>query len=336
MTAGGNEVPLWGRLEGGREVRVVTGRLRQAIQAVAVLVVLCAGAAVALAFIAAPAHAFNAWQHDGATGCVCHDNGPPTDATCTACHAGFVSVPGNTCWSCHFPGQDTSSLSSSSSACSQGCHLYSPIDKGYTIAFTHGANAHLGSTPACLDCHQTSAGIADAGQSPHHNGAQKFDNCIACHNGFQKHAGKVSCTACHPSAVAFHLYQASSPGFKNCRSCHAKKHAGKKVPQNKCATCHKGRGAGGAAQAQHSVNPTKKAVCSACHSKALHAKKRGSGITSCRTCHKSRFHAAQKIPSKSVCTGCHGRAASHSDGFACALCHRGAIHNARPFVSFAH
>ena len=265
----------------------MAGRRQHALVAVAIFVLLCAGAAVALAFTAAPAHAFDTWQHDGATGCVCHGNGAPTDATCTACHAGFVSVPGNTCWSCHFPGQDTSSLSSPSSACSQGCHLYSPVDKGYTVAFTHGANPHLGSTPACLDCHP--------GQSPHHNGAQQFDNCTACHNGFQKHAGK-------------------------------------NVPQNKCATCHKGTGSGGAAQAQHSANPTKKSVCSTCHNKALHAKKRGSHITSCGRCHKSKFHAAQKIPSSSVCLSCHGRAARHSTGYGCALCHRSAVHNARPTV----
>jgi len=332
MHAGANEGPHGGRLEGGREVRAVARRLRQTILTVAAVVVLCAVAASTLAYTAAPAQAFSLWRHNGATGCVCHDAGTPTDATCTACHAGFVSVPGNTCWSCHFPGQDTSALSSPSSACSQGCHLYSPIDKGYTIAFRHGANPHLGSTPACLDCHQTSAGIADPGQSPHHNGAQQFDQCTVCHGGFQKHAGQVTCKACHPSAAAFHLYQASSPGFKNCRSCHPKKHAGRKVPQSKCATCHKGKGSGGAAQAQHSAKPTKKSVCSACHSKALHAKKRGSGITSCRTCHKGKFHAAQKTPGNSVCTGCHGRAAAHTDGFRCALCHRSAIHNAKPRV----
>ena len=156
----------------------------------------CAGVALVATLDAEPAGAFNAWQHDGATACVCHATGAPTDATCTSCHAGFVSVPSNTCWSCHFPGQDTSSLSSPSSACSQGCHLYSRFEKGYTVAFTHGANPHLGSTSACLDCHQTSAGIANPGQSPHHNGAQQFDDCTACHNGFQKHAAQETLPAC--------------------------------------------------------------------------------------------------------------------------------------------
>ena len=336
MRAGGNDGQQWGRLEGGREVRAVAGRLRQTILTVAVVAVLCAAAAVALAYAAAPARAFGSWQHDGATGCVCHDTGTPTDATCTSCHAGFVSVPDTTCWSCHHPGQDTSSLASPSSACSQGCHLYRPVDKAYTVPTTHGTNPHLGSTPACLDCHQTSAGIADPGRSPHHNGAQQFDACTVCHGGFQKHAGQVACTTCHPTAAAFHEYQAPSPGFKNCRSCHAKKHAGKNVPRSKCAACHKGTGSGGAARAQHSASVTKKSVCSACHHKALHAKNRGSHITSCRTCHKSKFHAAQKTPPSSICSGCHSRARRHADGFRCALCHRGAIHNARPIARLGH
>jgi len=296
------------------------------------VVLACAGVALAATLAAEPAAAFGAWQHDGATACVCHDSGTPTDATCTACHTGFVSVPASTCWSCHVPGQGTSSLSSPSSACSQACHLYSPADKGYTTAFTHSANPHVGSTPACLDCHQTSAGITSPGQSPHHNGPQQFSDCTVCHGGFQRHAGTVTCTTCHSSAVAFHLYQASSPGFKNCRSCHAKKHAGKNVPQSKCAICHKGTGTGGAGQAQHATSLTKRLVCSACHTKALHAKKRGSGITSCRTCHKSKFHVAQKIPGNSSCTGCHGRAARHADGYGCPLCHRSAVHNANPRV----
>lgn len=314
----------------------MSGLRKWALSALWAVALACAGVALVATMGAEPAAAFSTWQHDGAMGCVCHDSGTPTDATCTACHSNFVSVPDNACWSCHFPGQDTSSLSSPSSACSQACHLYNPADKGYTIAFTHGTNPHLGSTPACLDCHQTSPGIADPGQSPHHNGPQQFDDCTACHVGFQKHAGKVSCTSCHASAAAFHEYRASSPGFKNCRSCHAKKHAGRNVPERKCAACHKGRGSGAAAKARHSASVTKKRVCSACHSKPLHAVRRGSRITSCGTCHKGRFHAAQRTPGSSVCTGCHGRATRHSDGFACALCHRGAIHNARPFASAGH
>jgi len=314
----------------------VSGLRQCALFAAWAVVLACVGVALVATLGAQPAGAFGAWQHDGAIACSCHDAGTPTDVTCTSCHTGFVSVPDNTCWSCHYPGQDTSSLSSPSSACSQGCHLYNRIDKGYTIPYTHGTNPHVGATPACLGCHQTSAGIANPGQSGHHNGAQQFSDCTACHDGYQKHAGKVACTTCHPTAVAFHLYEASSPGFKKCRSCHPKRHAGRNVPQSKCATCHKGKGSGAAAKAQHSASLTKKSVCSACHSKPLHARNRGSGITSCGACHKSKFHAAQRMPGNSACTPCHSRATRHSYRYACALCHRGAIHNARPFASAGH
>jgi hypothetical protein len=219
----------------------------------ALAVALLVTVVLALATAPPPASAFSQWQHDGATGCLCHNKGTPTDASCTLCHVDFKSFPGQTCWSCHYPGQDTSTLSSPSSACSQECHLWNSAQKAYTTPFTHGANPHLGSSPACLDCHPTSVGVFEPGQSPHHSGqAEGFTQCGVCHSN-QMHAGKVACTTCHADAEAFHLYQASSPGFKQCGSCHAMRHAGVKVPASKCATCHKG--SSGLA-AQHSTTIT--------------------------------------------------------------------------------
>lgn len=287
--------------------------------------------AAVLAIAPAPADAYSQWAHDGATGCVCHANGSPTDATCTACHGAFKSFPGETCWSCHAPGQDTSTLSTPSSACSQECHLWNAAQKAYDTSFSHGTNPHLGSTPDCLACHQTSAGIIDPDGSPHHSGQETgFSDCQACHGAYQQHAGKVQCTKCHTTAVAFHLYQASSPGFKQCRACHAMKHSGKSVPQSKCATCHKGQGTGVASKAQHAKSITRKSVCGACHSQKLHASAFSSAFTSCRTCHAGKYHARQKTPSSSVCQRCHTSARRHADGFACTLCHRKQVHQARP------
>jgi hypothetical protein len=307
------------------------GTSYRAFTALCVVLVLCAGAAVALAISAAPAHAFPAWSHDGTAGCLCHNDGTPTDASCTSCHTGFQSVPGYNCWSCHKPGASTAGLSSPSSACSQTCHLYSDFTRDYTTAFTHGANPHLGATPDCLSCHSTSPGVADPGQSPHHTQSQQgFTDCAACHTGFAQHAGQVACTTCHATAQAFHLYQASSPGFRNCTSCHAMKHQGKAVPQSKCATCHKGTGTGGGAQAQHSATVTRSKVCGACHKQQLHATALGSRIKNCGRCHTSAYHAKQKLPGKSICQGCHHMAKRHSNGFQCSLCHSGQIHKVRP------
>jgi len=291
-------------------------------------VALLAAIALALAFTAAPASAYSQWAHDGATGCVCHDQGTPTDATCTACHTGFQSYPGMNCWSCHAPGQDTSALSSPSSACSQECHLWDSAQKSYSIATTHGTNPHLGSTSACLDCHPTSVSIADPGSSPHHQGtAPGFTQCGVCHSSQQKHAGKVACTQCHADATAFHLYQASSPGFKKCGSCHAMRHAGVKIAASKCAGCHKGSGS---RPAQHSSSITRKSVCGGCHSNRLHASAVSRSVKNCRTCHGGKYHARQPLPSRTVCTRCHTSALRHSNGFQCTLCHRRAVHNPRP------
>jgi hypothetical protein len=302
--------------------------LRRWATVTAAAVALLAAVSLGLAITAPSASAFAQWAHDGATGCVCHNQGTPTDATCTACHTGFQSFPGKNCWSCHAPGQDTSTLSTPSSACSQECHLWDETQKTYSVSFSHGANPHLGSTSACLDCHPTSVNIADPGSSPHHSGqATGFTQCSACHSAQHKHAGKVQCTKCHSNAEAFHTFQASSPGFKQCGSCHSMKHAGHKVAASKCAACHQGSGG---LPAEHSSSITKKFVCGGCHSEKLHASKVSKAVKSCRTCHAGKYHAAQRLPSKSVCTKCHSSAQRHSNGFQCSLCHRSAVHNPRP------
>lgn len=302
--------------------------MRRWATAAAVAVALVAAVVLALAFTASPASAFSDWAHNGATGCVCHAQGTPTDATCSACHSGFKSYPGDTCWTCHKPGMDTSTLSTPSSACSQECHTWNSVQKQYVDPFTHGDDPHLGSSAECLACHSTSVSISDPGSSPHHSGeATGFSQCGACHSSPQKHAGKVACASCHTTAQEFHLYQASSPGFKNCGGCHSMRHAGKKVAQSRCAQCHKGTNG---RPAQHSSTVTRSFVCSGCHTKALHASGVSKAVKSCRTCHSGRYHAAQRKPGKSVCTGCHSVAKRHDNGFQCTLCHRRAVHNRRP------
>lgn len=298
----------------------------------AVVATLLAAVVLALAFTASSASAFGNWEHDGAIGCAaCHSQGTPTDATCTGCHPGFQSYPGETCWSCHAPGMDTSTLSTPSSACAQECHLWDPVEKQYVTPTTHGADPHLGATADCLSCHPTSVSVFDPGSSPHHSGvATGFNQCGACHSSPQKHAGKVACASCHTTAEQFHLFQASSPGYKNCGACHTMRHAGKKVAQSRCAPCHKG--SSGRA-VQHSSSISKKYVCSGCHSKALHASRVSKAVKSCRTCHSGKYHAAQRTPPRSTCRKCHSVRLRHDNGYSCTLCHRRALHNSRPSAS---
>jgi len=196
------------------------------------------------------------------------------------------------------------------------------------VPSTHGDNPHLGSTSDCLDCHSTSVSIVDPGSSPHHSGqAEDFTQCSPCHSKEQKHVGKVACGKCHRSAEAFHLYQASSPGYKQCGSCHKMKHAGKKISQSKCAQCHKGTSG---RAAQHSSKVSKKYACGGCHKQKLHARAVSKKVKNCRTCHKGKYHAKQRTPGKSACTKCHKPALRHDNGYQCTLCHRKAVHDRTP------
>ncbi len=437
--------------------------VRAWVTVAAIAATLIAATAFALAWSASPAAAYSTWQHDGAMGCVvCHGDGTPTDATCVTCHAGFESYPDETCWSCHYPGQDTAPFSTDvtptptptpteaptatptetpsptpsptstawnvtlglsadevapgtrvtysgtvttaagtpaagtvtvqkrradggswsnwrtarlradgsyavtvamtsadrrwefrarmpgtsshttgyspvrtltvlpppTSPCSQECHLWNAAQKAYVIPFTHGANPHLGATADCLDCHETSPGIADPGKSPHHSGqATGFADCGACHSSLQNHAKKVACTKCHKSAANFHLYTASSPGYTKCGTCHKMRHARKRISQSKCASCHKGTSG---RAAQHSTKVKKKYVCGTCHKQKPHARRVSKKVKSCRTCHKGKYHAVQRTPLKRACTKCHRSANHHANGFQCTLCHRRAVHATRP------
>jgi hypothetical protein len=313
----------------------VRGVRRWATVAVMTPALACAFFLLGAASLSGPALAFDQWEHDGTTGCSCHLQGKPTDASCTQCHTKFVSLEGRTCWTCHYPGQDTSDLSSTSADCAAECHLQSrgPV---FDTPFEHGDNPHLGSLPQCLGCHSPSDSVTEPGASPHHNGgAVGMTPCSRCHKQQKQHVGKVACLSCHADANAFHTYQATSPGYTQCRTCHAKRHAGRNVPQNKCATCHKGTGTGASAVAQHSTTVTKRRTCnqSGCHSKQLHASRRGSGIKTCSSCHKNKYHLNNiPAPRSSICLSCHPGARRHTDHYACSTCHASLIHSANPYL----
>jgi hypothetical protein len=118
---------------------------------------------VALGMTARPAAAIGAYAHDGASACgSCHAPNP-TNEVCTGCHTGgFVPHPkggaATTCWTCHTPGQDVSSVQTAS-----GCGT------GAAGATCHNQAAHVGSnTKACTSCHGVSLAANDPGQSAHH------------------------------------------------------------------------------------------------------------------------------------------------------------------------
>ena len=314
----------------GKGVSVRSVRRWAAVAAVAV--VLLASVVLALAFSASPASAFSNWQHDGAMGCEsCHRQGTPTDASCTGCHAGFQAYPNDTCWTCHAPGQDTSTLSTPSSACSQECHLWNAAQKAYDNPVHSRHDPHLGSPPECLDCHSPSdvdrrPGGQPAPQRPGHRlrprarlplvtaEARRQGRLRSCHTGC---AGVPPRT--RPRAPASRTAAPATPRGTPART----------VPQSKCAQCHKGTARADAAQ--HSSTVTKKL--------RLH---RLSHQGAARVQGQQRRQELQHLPRQQVprhaahavahasAPGATARPLSHANGYQCTLCHRRAVHNPRP------
>ncbi len=312
---------------------------------VALLVLLLCGAAALLALAAAPAGAFPEWAHGGlpeAECSSCHlSTGGIVEDACTFCHSGYKPMAGKDCWDCHEPGADTSSLSSPSSACSQGCHLYSDFDKDYVTPYTHGALPHDGASgfgATCLDCHQTSVDWRDPGQSPHHDGvAQAAPSCTDCHDGVTAskkatHDG-VACEDCHDGmnlpprpATCTTCHDAAVFGGADCASCHAGQIHNAAPDVGTCQSCHQG-------YQKHAGELT----CTKCHTNAasFHHKTQAPKVKGCRDCHAKK-HAGKSVPA-SKCAGCHkGNApsakprAQHSSSitkkYTCSLCHSKPLH----------
>jgi hypothetical protein len=244
----------------------------------------------------------------------CHAvSASPLDPADSPHHAG-VAVEAPSCTDCH----------NGTLASKQPTHVK------FECTACHAGMNRPAVPASCTTCHTSTTFGAKDCRSCHaehiHNAAPNVGTCTSCHKGYQKHSGKVACTKCHASMPKLHHGQ-SAPKPKTCRSCHAKKHAGKAVANSKCASCHKGKAPSGKPRAQHSKSVTKKYSCGGCHSKPIHA---GRSSITCRTCHKGKFHAAQKAPANSICTNCHGSAGRHSGGYRCVGCHRRAVHNRAP------
>jgi hypothetical protein len=326
-----------------------------------------AGAALlaVLAFGASSAPAFREWQHNGALGCSCHGGTGAGDESCTeSCHTGFVSVPDRGCASCHVPGEDTSSLASSSAACAQDCHLYDSFWKMYIEPYAHGTYPHDGASGfgfECLDCHATSAGIADPGDSPHHDGDLRgppscetchdgtlaslqvtHDGaaCTDCHEGMNFPATPQTCTKCHAAAtfgsadcLGCHEQQVhnTSPDMGTCTGCHTqgfRQHAGKVA----CATCHTN-----SVRIHHATATTSPRACRSCHP-VRHARKNVANAR-CAGCHRgtgsgpaSRAQHSTGVTKRFVCTPCHRQKAHASavrPSITCRTCHKGKYHAAQ-------
>lgn len=332
--------------------------------------------AVVLAASAAPALAFEGWPHDNATSfsaCTpgCHGGHPgpgASDAVCTSCHPGFVSVPGRACWMCHEPGQDTSGLATAT-ACTGTCHLVAPVDptdpcetchrSDYWQSFTHGPAPHagIGSTP-CTTCHGTSRSATDPGSSPHHNGESSGVDCTTCHNGVQaslkvNHDGITDCETCHDGmdipavpATCNQCHTATQFGTGTCTSasCHgtAVIHTATPGATGDCASCHADKSTG---------HFESLGTCATCHTDVAgyhHGGTETTALADCQGCHDGAIasakvshdgvtdcqscHTGMDTPSvPAACNRCHTATAFGTGGCTSSTCHgTGVIHNATP------
>lgn len=267
----------------------------------------------------------------------CHAPGQqmpaPTDTNCAACHGTAPHLGASSvCTSCHStsPTPHHDDIDQRAPACTE-CHQHEAKQShdGQPCTACHGTDTHP-SFPvvpaACNTCHPAERfnGVGSC-TTCHAGGAfnGQVDNdihdttipdapisatsCTACHPGKQKHAGgNVACLDCHPDATPFHHGTATSPGFKDCASCHGDK------PQHgsghPCADCHPG--------AQHQSDPPRPtaAVCLTCHAGSRF------GSARCFDCHKPPiYHAAHQVGG---CSSCHGSGrAKHAGKVSCTKCH---------------
>jgi len=360
-------------------------RGRTAARHVPALLAAWAGAALLLLLLAPPAHAFGPWIHDavpvgpGADACsFCHGDGSADNDDCTSlCHQDFRVTPSATvsgrfataCWSCHMPGADTGGLSSSSAACRQDCHLYSPVFKDYLQPFAHGAEPHLGAGlpyGECLDCHETSVSIVDPGASAHHDGYDwQAPECLDCHDGVlagaQESHGAAGCEACHEGmdrpaspAACYRCHAAATFGGQDCVTCHSSQVHDATPAVRACTGCHTGyrQHAGAVAcakchtnapKAHHGTATAVSKACRSCHA-VKHAGARVAGAR-CSGCHKGNAPSARPraqhsstVTKKAACSGCHGQklhARSAGAKTTCRSCHKGKYHAAQGRVANA-
>lgn len=315
---------------------------------------------VALWLAAAPAaSAYRDWSHATAIGkrsCAvgCHAEQPPTNATCTGCHQGFKAGPGQWCWTCHQPGQNTSAWQLGT-GCTTSCHLWTEITDppGYTTGFAHAAEAHLGASDygkTCTDCHRASLGAASPGGSPHHDGAEATspscaechdgtiaasppghdsfgDVCTACHNGMDRPSG--DCAACHTGNEGSSVPQVDFTNDLACAdaACHGgvDVHADTPVTGLPCTTCHTGHYAAFAAcedchlgpeAYHHGTTAARDLVdCEGCHDGTSGVARVSHATLTCVICHSGM----SRPPAPEVCLQCHFRTRFGTD--MCTTCH---------------
>ena len=110
------------------------------------------------------------------------------------------------------------------------------------IPSTHGANPHLGVHERVprLPPYQRELVRARLQPAPQRRRPPGSPSAAPVTDSRRSMPARSPAPPATPDAAAFHTFEASSPGFKKCGSCHTMRHAGKKVATSRCASCHKG------------------------------------------------------------------------------------------------
>jgi len=152
-----------------------------------------------VALIAAlPAAAVTRWVHGTATTCSSCHSAPDL---CTTCHTGGFSSRSTsevrTCWTCHAPGRDMSSVQTAA-----GC------SSGSAAAACHGERAkhYASGIRGCTVCHDVAASAVDPGSSAHHDDTPyTTPTCSTCHVApHTEYVAGSKCADCHAGMAVSH------------------------------------------------------------------------------------------------------------------------------------
>jgi hypothetical protein len=258
----------------------------------------------------------------------CHTPHAPAQAadSCRGCHAGIQVAHGakGACVVCHAPhGDDPNVMASTCTSCHKdlGATDTSAHARGVACASCHHPHefSRKEERTLCSTCHSREITLASTNKG--------HAACASCHGVSLAHAPAraVACAGCHAPEQA-----TAPPGHAKCVSCH-EPHAGARLPQATCASCHANKKGGphhaiqGGCDTCHRAHGPKGVAspppCKSCHAReslpALHA---SSGHADCANCHDA--HDAPRSDRATCTGGCHARQRDHQPGAQiCSGCH---------------
>ena len=261
----------------------------------------------------------------------CHDQGTPTDATCADLpHRVPELSRARPAGRATRPGQDTSTLSTPSSACSQECHLWNATQKQYIIPSTHGTNPHLGSTTAVprLPSDEREHRRSRLEPAPQRAGPRVHRvRRVPLVAAEARRQGRRAPAATR-TRTAFHLYAGQQPRLQEVRLLplhEARRHEGPDQQVRRPAT----RAPAAGRRSTPRRSPRSSCAARATPRSCTRAPSARRSRAAARATAASTTPRSARRPSPSA-RGATRPPLRHANGFQCTLCHRRAVHTTRP------